>query len=367
MDRALRLAAGAYGSTSPNPLVGAVLVRRGIVVGEGVHRSAGASHAEREALDRARAADEITSSTGRDLTLYVNLEPCCHQGRTPPCVDGILEAPIGRIVAAMIDPNPLVSGRGAARLRAAGIEVEIGCRWHEAAELNHMFVARQRRGRPFVALKVALSADGCIAAADGSQVPITGIEARRHAHRLRAGHDAILVGVETLRRDRPRLDSRLYHGPGRAPRRLVLDPGLRAEPEWLWPGEEPRPVLLCSRPALEARGARLEGKADLVALPQGRGGLDLEALPAVLARLELWSLLVEGGGRTHGAFLAAGLWDRVYVYRNPGLRLAGLGWTAAAEWERAAEEARRGGSVHLGDDGLEVFVHRGADLPAVVQ
>jgi diaminohydroxyphosphoribosylaminopyrimidine deaminase/5-amino-6-(5-phosphoribosylamino)uracil reductase len=356
LDRALELAASAYGCTSPNPMVGAVVVRDGEILGTAAHQRAGAPHAEPQALAAAFEADVSTATSSREWTLYLNLEPCAHHGRTPPCVEAIVKAPVRRVVASLVDPDPRVAGRGFERLRGAGIAVDIGGRAALAAELNHVFIGRQRRGRPFVALKVALAADGSIAAADGSPVAITGETARRHVHRLRAGLDAILVGVETLRRDRPRLDRRLDDGPGRAPRRLVLDPDLRADPEWLWPGE-PRGVLFCKAGARDARGTRLAQVADLVTLPECGTGLDLAALPDALVQLDLASVLVEGGGRTHRACLEAGLWDRMYVYRNPRLALGGLPWAAAPAWDAAraglAPHARR----DLDGDELEIWEH----------
>ena len=356
MDRALALAGRAYGQTSPNPMVGAVVVRGGAVIGEGFHARAGRPHAEPQALEAARRSVDSHRDSTRDWTLYVNLEPCVHHGRTPPCVETVLAAPVGRVVIAHVDPDPRVAGRGVERLRAAGIRVDVGCREREALELNHAFVARQRRGHAFVALKVALSADGCIAAADGSPATITGPEARAHLHRLRAGLDAILIGVETLRRDRPRLDRRLYDGPGSSPRRLVLDPGLRSDPEWLWPGE-PRPVLFCSRQALESRGARLARVAEFVPLPEAETGLDLGALPAALRGLGLYSLLVEGGGRTHLRFLQAGWWDRFYLYRSTVVRLQGLPWEAEEAWLAARGRLVASATTRLGPDEVQVYAH----------
>jgi diaminohydroxyphosphoribosylaminopyrimidine deaminase/5-amino-6-(5-phosphoribosylamino)uracil reductase len=356
MDRALELAARAYGQTSPNPLVGAVVVRAGRIVGEGAHQRAGLAHAEPQALAAALAASPADAE--RDLTLYVNLEPCCHEGLTPPCVEAILAAPVSRVVASMLDPDPRVSGRGVERLRRSGVQVDLGCRRPEAEELNHIFIARQRRRRPFVALKVALSADDCIAAADGSRVQITGDAAQQHAHRVRAGHDAILIGVQTLAADRPRLDRRLYDGPGGAPRRLVLDPRLRARPEWLWPDGET--VLFCSRRSLESPGQarELEARARLVGLPERDERLDLEALVGGLEPLGIWSVLVEGGGRTQRGFLDAGLWDRMLLYRNLELRLNGLRWQAGPAWERERERGVVRERRVLGGDELEVVAHR---------
>lgn len=367
MRRALQLASKAYGQTAPNPLVGAVVVRDGQIVGEGTHRRAGARHAEPQALDAAAARQSARRAQAeRELTLFVNLEPCSHRGLTPPCVDAIVASRVGRVVAAMVDPDHRVAGAGVARLRAAGLRVETGCLQAEAEELNHVFVARQRRGRPCVALKVALSADGCMALQDGSPARISGEAARRHAHRLRAGYDGILIGVETLRRDRPRLDRRLYDGPGKSPRRIVVDPQLRSRVEWLWEDGAPA-LVLCAEDVLRSSSAAaraLASRATLVGLPRRRDRLDIEALLQALQRHEVWSVLVEGGGRTHAAFLEAGFWDRLYLYRNPALRLEGLAWSAAAAWQQAKRVAARREVASLGDDELSVHVHRDSILAA---
>lgn len=364
MTTVVDLARSAYGQTAPNPLVAACVVLDGRLVAAGVHRRAGSPHAEPEAL-QALAQDSAVSSRP-NLELYVNLEPCSHHGRTPPCVDAILASPVRRVVAAMRDPDPRVAGRGIERLRAAGLEVTVGPGAREAAELNHVFVGRQLRGRPFVALKVALDAAGAIAHADGTPAVITGDAARRHAHWLRAGHDAILVGVETLRRDRPRLDRRLYTGPGRAPRRLVIDPTLRAEPGWLWPGESPPPVIFCTHQARAAHAARYRGVAELMPLPERGAELDLAALPPALEQLGVTSVLVEGGGVTHGRFLAAGLWDRLYEYRAPSVRLGGLPWSAAGIWGDAARIPVPRAAAVLGADTLTVWAHP-ASVPTDAQ
>lgn len=390
MRRVLELAAQAYGETSPNPLVGALVVGPRGVLGTGVHRRAGLPHAEPQAIDAALAEIQRAQDASADLTLFVNLEPCSHHGQTPPCVDAILCSPVRRVVAAMVDPNPQVAGSGIARLRASGVQVDVGCLGREAAELNHVFVARHLRRRPFVALKVALSADGCIAGAGGEPARITGDTARAHTHWLRAGLDAILVGVETLRRDRPRLDRRLYHGPGRNPRRLVLDPNLRCRPEWLWacapPGhgraraaatpwhvpEDPRAAAESAHPPVEralvfcaddtlARGAavapELAARAAIVPLPRAGPSLDLGALVTALEVHGLSSVLVEGGGHTQRTFFEADLWDRVYVYENPALHLAGLAWQAAPLWALLRSGAYLQRSETLGGDRLDVFDH----------
>ena len=355
MRRALELAASGWGQTAPNPMVGAVVARGERVLGEAAHQRAGLPHAEPLALRAASESVEFSADSDFPLTLYVSLEPCVHHGRTPPCVEAILASPVRRVVIPHLDPDRRVAGQGVERLRSAGLAVDVGCMAAEAAELNHMFIARQRRGRSFVALKIALSADDCIAARDGTRVAITGAEAQRHTHWLRAGHDAILVGVETLARDRPRLDRRLHQGPGRTPRRLVIDPDLRADPAWLWPGETPRPVVFCRQAALAARGAGWP--ADLVPLPDAETGLDLQQWNASLPALDIWSVLVEGGGDTQRRFLEAGLWDRLWRYRNPCLRLSGKRWSAAAAWNAAASGLAPLQRIELGADCLDVFAH----------
>lgn len=366
MRRALELALRAYGMTAPNPHVGAVVVHQGQVLGEGWHERAGLPHAEPRALEQAARRIDASDTSRRDLTLYVNVEPCTHQGRTPPCVEAILRAPVGRVVVAMQDPDPRVSGKGIQELRHQGVQVDVGCLQAEAEELNHAFVARQRRRRPFVALKVALSADDCIAGPGGVPVAITSERAQRHAHRVRAGCQAILAGVETVRRDHPRLDRRMYDGPGQVPRRLVFDPRLRSQPEWLQPGREPW-LLFAEAAVLEESRDKvraLQGWAEVAALPLGTAGFDLEAFLAWLQEHRLWSVLVEGGGMTHRAFLRAGLWDRLYLYRNASLRLEGLAWSAREAWKAQRQDALIRRQESLGRNGLVVHDHRRSVLDA---
>jgi diaminohydroxyphosphoribosylaminopyrimidine deaminase/5-amino-6-(5-phosphoribosylamino)uracil reductase len=220
MARALALAAEGLGLTSPNPAVGAVLVREGVVVGEAFHRVAGGPHAETAALAAAGEA-------ARGATCYVTLEPCAHHGRTPPCADGLIAAGVARVVAACRDPDPRVDGRGLARLQAAGIAVTLGVGEAEARALNRAFFTRVTTGRPHVTLKSAMTLDGKIAAWNGESRWITGDAARREAHRLRFRADAILVGSGTVRRDDPELTVRLPGAPPKEPLRVVADTRLR--------------------------------------------------------------------------------------------------------------------------------------------
>ncbi|MFZ5723771.1 MAG: bifunctional diaminohydroxyphosphoribosylaminopyrimidine deaminase/5-amino-6-(5-phosphoribosylamino)uracil reductase RibD [Pseudomonadota bacterium] len=336
MSRALQLAArGLYG-TAPNPRVGCVVIRDGIVVGEGFHARAGEPHAEVHAL---RAAGE----RARGATVYVTLEPCSHHGRTGPCADALLAAGPARVVVAMQDPNPQVSGRGIAKLRAAGIAVDVGLLESEARSLNEGFVARMTRGTPFVRVKLAMSIDGRTAMANGESRWITGPEAREDVQKLRARSGAVVTGIGTLLADDPALTVRAADWryddyatggtlPVRQPLRVLLDRDLRASPSArLFAGDGPVLVVAEDRvlasAAGAARAAALAARpgVEVMALPAGgNGGLALPALLAELGRREVNELLVEAGARLAGAFVAGGLADELVVYAAPVL----LGSTA---------------------------------------
>jgi diaminohydroxyphosphoribosylaminopyrimidine deaminase/5-amino-6-(5-phosphoribosylamino)uracil reductase len=321
MDRALRLAAEGFGRTSPNPMVGAVVVRDDRVVGEGAHLRAGEPHAEAIALSVAGAA-------ARGAACYVSLEPCAHVGRTPPCADALVRAGVARVIAACRDPNPRVDGQGLARLRAAGIEVTVGIREAEARALNRAFVCAVTEGRPHVTLKAALTLDGKIAAADGSSRWITGEAARLEGHRLRFAADAILVGIGTVLADDPRLTIRHPELPPKEPWRVVADSRLRMGPdaEVLRAGDPARVIVACVAPApagpaaaIRARGARV------LELPGDEDGrVDLRALLGDLRALDVIAVLVEGGSELAGALVEAHLVDRVAFFVAPRL-LGGRG------------------------------------------
>jgi diaminohydroxyphosphoribosylaminopyrimidine deaminase/5-amino-6-(5-phosphoribosylamino)uracil reductase len=307
LRRALRLAArGRYG-TSPNPRVGAVLVKEGGVVGEGWHRRAGEPHAEVEAL---AAAGE----RARGATLYLNLEPCCHHGRTPPCADAVMAAGVARVVASHLDPNPRVSGRGFARLREAGVEVEVGALAREAAALNLPFLTAKALGRPAVTLKWAMSLDGKIATAAGESRWISSEAGRKWALELREEHDAILVGSGTALADDPLLTRRLGLAAGPI-LRVVLDRRLRLPATAKMLGEEGEVLIFTEsqdearRAELAARGARVERLAHV----------EPAAVLAALHARGVQSVLVEGGAEVHAAFVASGLWDRAEVACAPVL------------------------------------------------
>jgi len=323
MRRALELAERGRGLTSPNPMVGAVLVTSGgEIAGEGFHSRAGAPHAEVEAL---RAA----GARARGATLYVTLEPCSHHGRTPPCAKAVIEAGVARVVAAVADPNPLVSGRGFAALRAAGIEVVTGAGAAEAERQNRAFLTAMRERRPHVTLKAGMTLDGKIADLHGGSRWITGEAARHRAHRLRAESDAIVVGIDTVLRDDPELTVRLGEPWPREPLRVVLDTEARipAGARLIRAGRPSAAVIAVGAEAPRARVEALAATGATVVCCRTRDKrVDLGALLAELFAREVRAVLVEGGGEVHGAFLDSGLVDRVAMFAAP-LLIGGRGAT----------------------------------------
>ncbi len=299
---AFDLAENAEGDTSPNPIVGAVLTRDGEVVGRGYHRSFGGPHAEIYALEEA-------GECARGATLYVTLEPCAHHGKTPPCTERLIAAGIARVVVPVEDPNPLVSGRGVAALRAAGIEVEVGLLREVAERQNEIFFTFIATGVPFVHLKLAVSLDGRIATRAGDARWITGEPARALTHRWRRRHAAILVGSGTVLADNPELSVRYVAG--RQPVPIVLDAGGRVPLSSRVLDPTRRPIVVTSG-VLDARRAELEAAGVRVwDLPGPGGEADLHELLVRLGQVGIDSLLVEGGGETAASFLAADLVDRV--------------------------------------------------------
>lgn len=315
MARALALAVRGIGLTSPNPAVGAVLVRDGRVVGEGAHMRSGGPHAEAVALAAAGEA-------ARGATCYVTLEPCAHQGRTPPCADALIAAGVARVVVACQDPNPLVDGQGLGRLRAAGVEVVAGIAEAETRALNRAFLAFVRTGRPHVTLKSAMTLDGKIAAWDGTSRWITGEAAREEAHRMRFAADAILVGIGTVLRDDPELTVRLSDAPPKEPFRVVADSRLRTPlgARLLRAGDPSRTIVACAAPAAARRAAALRARGvRVLELPRRDRRVDLHALLGALAKLDVVALLAEGGAELGAALLDAGLVDRVAFFVAPRL------------------------------------------------
>jgi diaminohydroxyphosphoribosylaminopyrimidine deaminase / 5-amino-6-(5-phosphoribosylamino)uracil reductase len=315
MDRALRQAERGVGLTSPNPVVGAVLVKGERVVSEGAHLRAGGPHAEAAALETAGEA-------ARGATCYVTLEPCAHFGRTPPCADGLVRAGVTRVVAAVGDPHREVDGRGVARLRAAGVAVTLGVRERQARALNRAFFHAVTRGRPHVTLKAAMTLDGKIASADGASRWITGDAARLEGHRLRFAADAILVGIGTVLADDPQLTVRHPELPAKEPFRVVVDSRLRIPPgaRVLRAGDPARTVVACVAPAPAGPAASLRGRGvRVLELPGDAGRVDLRALLEALRALDVIGVLAEGGGELGGALAEAGLVDRVAFFVAPRL------------------------------------------------
>jgi len=313
MRWALDLARYGRGTASPNPMVGAVVVSDGEIVGEGYHRAPGRPHAEAAAL---RDAGELAS--GADL--YVNLEPCCHHGRTPPCTEEIIESGVVRVFAAMVDPNPRVAGRGLSRLREAGVQVETGLLEDEAQRLNEAYTKYIGSGMPFVTLKMAMTLDGKIATRTGDSRWISGDEARKWVHRQRAASDAVLVGIGTALSDDPRLTCRLPECPESAqPLRVIADSLARlpAGARLLWEAPE-RPVLVaCTGDAPQGRLEKLRYAGAQVETFQSRpdgDGLDLKSLLHGLAAREITSVLCEGGGELAHGLVFSGLVDSIVIF-----------------------------------------------------
>jgi diaminohydroxyphosphoribosylaminopyrimidine deaminase / 5-amino-6-(5-phosphoribosylamino)uracil reductase len=351
MRAALALARRGLGNTWPNPAVGCVIVKEGRVVGRGWTRPGGRPHAETEALARAGKAAQAA-------TAYVSLEPCSHHGKTPPCAEALIAAGVARVVAAVEDPDPRVSGAGIARLREAGAAVETGLCAAEASELNAGFFCRVKHGRPLVTLKLATSLDGRIATASGESRWITGPVARDRAHLLRAKHDAVLVGTGTALTDNPELTCRLPGLESHSPVRIVLDRTLRLPatlrlftevgrlPTWLV-------TLADSDPARQA-SLEQQGVEIIAVEPDAAGGIGLTAMLRAFGARGLTRLLVEGGGALAASLLCAGLVDRVVWMRAPlalggdgipAIGALGLGELAAAPRFELVESAIADGDL----------------------
>jgi len=311
MRRALRLAK--RGRTSPNPMVGAVVVRDGRIVGEGFHPRAGEPHAEVFAL---RAAGEAA----KEATLYVTLEPCCHYGRTPPCTKTIIQAGVARVVAAMVDPNPRIQGKGLKKLQDAGIEISIGLLEDQAQRLNEAYIKYITTGLPFVRLKMAVTLDGKIATNTGESRWITGEVARRYVHKLRSRADAVVVGIGTILKDNPRLTARSASGVqmGHQPARVVVDSMARTPPDAAIFEAPGGLIIAATKRAPDERLRRLEQMgACILLLNDVAERVDLTALASELAAGGMINVLVEGGGELAAGFLEAKLVDAVTFLTAP--------------------------------------------------
>ena len=308
MAQALRLAEKGLYTTTPNPRVGCVIVRDGKVVGTGSHKLAGEPHAEVHALRQA-------GGLARGATVYVTLEPCSHHGRTPPCAEALVAAQVAHVVVAMVDPNPLVAGNGLALLQQAGIRTDIGLLENEVRELNVGFVSRMTCGRPWLRLKIAASLDGKTALGNGVSQWITGPDARRDAHRLRARSCAVLTGIGTVLADDPMLNVRDVETT-RQPLRVVVDSGLRMPPAAKMLAQGKTLVLTASADQARAGQLRAAG-AEVLALPGEDGRVDLARMLDELGRRGLNEITVEAGRGLNGALVRQGLVDEFIVYLAP--------------------------------------------------
>lgn len=357
MRECLRLARRGRARVGPNPMVGAILARDGRVMARGWHRRFGGPHAEVECLRRFRG-----DSAG--VTLYVNLEPCSHHGKTPPCADLIAASGVPRVVVAMKDPNPLVNGRGIRRLRRSGLEVTVGVLEDEARELNRVFITSMNEGRPYVHVKIAQSLDGMIARVGKGRRWISSLQSRKLVHRWRAECDAVLVGAGTVRADNPRLDVRLVRG--KQPAVVILD-GRCATPVGARVFSPRRRVILCVE---RAHAKRREGVvagwksrgAEVLTFKGEKGGRI--ALRAVLRRLraaDIGSILVEGGRDVFTQFLASGMVDELSVFMAPVI--IGRGIPAVDVKVLAGGGARRRRNVRFGSRtvGRDLLIHATAE------
>jgi len=350
MSRALGLAARAMNDAAPNPRVGCVIVREGRVIGQGWTQPPGSNHAEIEALlDARRNGHDV-----RGATVYVSLEPCSHFGRTPPCSTALIEAHVGRVIAAVEDPNPLVAGTGLEMLRSADIDVRCGLLEQEAAEMNIGFFSRMQRGRPWVRMKIAASLDGKTALESGVSKWITSEEARRDGHAWRARACVLLTGIGTVRADNPQLDVRLVETP-RQPLRVLVDSRLEVDPAArLFDGAGK--VLVATASSMPERAAALRDRGvELLELPDAQGKVDLAALMRELARRHINEVHVEAGFKLNGSLVKAGVVDELLVYLAPMLigeaqgmlHLPALSDLAHAQRLEFLEVAPVGGDVRI--------------------
>lgn len=316
MKRALQLAENGIGRTNPNPLVGAVIVRDGRIIGEGWHEEYGKAHAEVNAINNAESSGETVKGT----TVYVNLEPCCHYGKTPPCTELLIRKEVKRVVIGMLDPNPLVAGKGAQRLKDAGVEIEVatGMLEEECRKLNEVFCHFIQRRRPFIVLKAAMSLDGKIAAPSGESKWITEEAARRDVQLLRNRYSAIMAGVETVIKDDPELTCRLEGG--RNPMRIILDSSLRIplDRKVLSDQQNNRTVVACTEKAAPGRASELEARGVKILLCKSRNGrIDLADLTVKLGGFSIDSVLLEGGATVNDSAFSQGIVDKLILYIAP--------------------------------------------------
>lgn len=314
MGKALSLAESMYGKTSPDPLVGAVIVKDNKIVGEGYHAETTTPHAENWAIQKAR-------DKAKGATLYVNLEPCCffEEKNNPPCTKAIIQAGIKTVVAAMEDPNPSVAGKGFRELKEAGIEVMVGLMENEAKKLNEVFIKHISTKRPYIIIKAAMSLDGKIATKTGESFWITGIESRKYGHHLRNTTDAIMVGIGTILKDDPSLTVREIENKTKNPIKIILDPLTKIKLTSKALKNDPgKTIVVVSEKAQKekTKKIRMLGAKTLTAKTKNQF-FDMDSLMKELYKLGITSILIEGGGNTHAAALAANIVDKVYFFIAP--------------------------------------------------
>jgi diaminohydroxyphosphoribosylaminopyrimidine deaminase / 5-amino-6-(5-phosphoribosylamino)uracil reductase len=313
MRRVLKLAEGGWGRTNPNPLVGALIVRDGKIIAEGFHEVLGCAHAEISALNNAEV--DVTGGV-----LFVNLEPCSHYGRTPPCAKAIIEAGIKEVVVAMVDPNPKVSGRGIQMLIEAGINVKVGVLEEEAKKLNEIFISYITKKKPFVIMKSAMTLDGKIASVKGDSKWISGEESRKQVHNIRNRVAAIMVGINTVISDNPSLTTRLENENSRNPIRIILDSkGRIPEDSKVLNADKNTAVILATTETLNIeKEKRLSDRGIKIIKTESTGNrVDLEKLMEILYQLEIDSILLEGGGTLNASALKFDIVDKVMCFIAP--------------------------------------------------
>lgn len=359
MRRALELARNGAGHVSPNPMVGAVIVKDDRIIGEGWHEHIGGLHAERNAFKH-------LTEDAEGATIYVTLEPCCHWGRTPPCTEAIIEHRLSRVVVGCLDPNPLVAGKGIEILEKAGIECETGVLEDECLAINEVFFHYITTKTPFVVMKYAMTLDGKIAAFTGDSKWVTGEQARGHVQQTRKQLSSIMVGVGTVLADDPMLNCRIEQGVD--PVRVIVDSTLRTplDSQLVRTANEIPTYIACARPDKNKEAALEKAGVKILVLPNDEGRVDLKALIAELGAMQIDSVLLEGGGTLNGEFLRLGLVDKVQAYIAPKL----IGGELAKSPVGGAgiplmSEAVRLQSIeitHLGDDLLiEGRIQKGCD------
>lgn len=311
MKLALKLAAKAKGKTSPNPFVGAVIVKDGKIIGSGYHQKAGEPHAEILALNKA-------GSSAKNAILYINLEPCCHFGKTPPCIDKIIDLKISKVYVAMIDPNPLINGKGIALLKAAGIEVFVGLLENQAKELNEIFIKYITTQIPFITLKAAVSIDGKICTKTGDSKWISNEYSRKYVHLQRKYNDAVLVGSGTILKDNPFLTCRINKNKIIVPYKIILDSKLIIDlnANIFKTGDYKKIIIATSEKAPATKINELK-QYGINVIVIGRDKVDLNSLFKILGGLNITSILVEGGNRVNTSIIEQNLFDKIQIFIAP--------------------------------------------------